>query len=388
MRGVERLWFSPDLAARAARAALTPLELLYGGAVALRGRLYDAGVLATHAAPIPALSVGNLTVGGTGKTPVSAWLAGELAERGARPAIVLRGYGSDEPLVHRILNPGMTVVASPDRVAGVERAAASGCDVAVLDDAFQHRRSARTADAVLVSTERWSETRHLLPAGPWREPLSALRRASLAIVTRKSASLDDARRVAERVKRAAGGIATAIVHLTLGELRAVPRGMLVPRSTDDATGRAASAVHFDDGRSAASPHDTSAEQATPSSLAPSALEGQRVLAISAIGDPAAFEGQLAALGASVESRSFADHHHFTPSEAARLAGAAAQLARTVGDGAPAAVCTLKDAVKLASLWPREAPPLWYVSQQPEVESGRDELDALITRTLAARHRQP
>ena len=84
MRGVERLWFTPDLAARAARAALTPLELLYGGAVALRGRLYDAGVLAIHAAPIPALSVGNLTVGGTGKTPVSAWLAGELAERGAQ----------------------------------------------------------------------------------------------------------------------------------------------------------------------------------------------------------------------------------------------------------------------------------------------------------------
>jgi tetraacyldisaccharide 4'-kinase len=381
IRGVERLWYSPDLAARAARLALTPLELLYSGAMALRGRLYDAGLLPVHETRIPALGVGNLTVGGTGKTPVSAWLASELAVRGARPAIVLRGYGSDEQLVHEILNPAIPVIASPDRVAGMERAAASGVDTVVLDDAFQHRRAARTADIVLVSAERWNENRRLLPAGPWREPLSSLRRAALAVVTRKAASLDDARRVADRVSLAAGGTATAIVHLALGELRMIPRG------TDDAPRSTMSAVHFGDRGGAALRDHSAVEAATPGSLAPSVLEGQRVLAISAIGDPAAFEGQLAAVGASVESRSFPDHHRFTLQEALRLAAAAAQLARGAS-AAPAAVCTLKDAVKLASLWPREAPPLWYVSQQPEVESGRAEVDALIARTLAARHRQP
>jgi tetraacyldisaccharide 4'-kinase len=382
MRGLERLWFSSDPTARAARAALTPLEIAYAGVVAVRGRLYDSGVLATHDTPIPALSVGNLTVGGTGKTPLSAWLAGELAARGARPAIVLRGYGEDEPLVHRILNPGMTVVASPDRVAGIQRAAECGCDIAVLDDAFQHRRSARAADVVLVSTERWSERRHLLPAGPWREPLSALERASLVIITRKSAPIERASYVAERVAGAAGGIATAIVHLALGDLRILPRG------TDDAPSSTLAAVHPGGDRAAVESRGGKGDGDPPGTLAPAALAGQRVLAISAIGEPAAFERQIAALGALVEPHAYPDHHRFTAAEAGRLASTAAELVRASGSRSPAAVCTLKDAVKLASLWPREAPPLWYVSQQPEVESGRAEVDALIAHTLAARHRQP
>lgn len=356
-RLVERLWFSPDAAARAGRAALFPLELAYGGVVALRALLYDAGVLATVVPPIPALSVGNLTVGGTGKTPIAAWLAGELGSRGAKPAVVLRGYGGDEPLVHRTLNPGMTVVVSPDRAAGVERAAEAGCDIAVLDDAFQHRRAARIADVVLVSAERWSDRQHLLPAGPWREPLSALKRARLVIVTRKSASLAQALRVAESAARASGVTRTAIIHLALGDLRMLSLGS--------------------DGR-----------VDTRKSVAPAVLAGRPVLAISAVGDPVAFERQLAARGARVVSRSFGDHYRFGAPDAARLASAASELAGAARDVSPVAVCTLKDAVKLAPLWPREAPRLWYVSQQPEVESGRTELDALIADTLAARHRQP
>ena len=392
-RGVERLWFSPALGARAARAALAPLELAYGGVVALRGRLYDAGVLPVHETRIPALGVGNLTVGGTGKTPLSAWLAGELAARGAQPAIVLRGYGDDEPLVHRILNPGITVIASADRVAGIERAAAAGCDIAVLDDAFQHRRAARTADVVLVSAERWSERRRLLPAGPWREPLSAARRAALVVVTRKSAPIEAAERIAERVESAAGGIATAIAHFALGELRALPRAVDAAPAGHVAVGGGGESHAPADpatGRAGAAPRERTLELEgdPPAPLPLSALGGRRVLVISAVGDPAAFEAQLSALGAKVESRRFADHHRFTAAEAVRLAGEAALLARGAGDAAPVALCTLKDAVKLASLWPRKAPFLWYVSQQPEVERGRAEVDALIARALAARHRKP
>lgn len=356
-RGVEWLWFSPEAGARAARLALVPFELAYGGVVALRGRLYDTGVLRTRTAPIPAVSVGNLTVGGTGKTPISAWLARELLVRGAKPAVVLRGYGGDETLVHRVLGSDTVVISSADRAAGIEQAAEHGCDVAVLDDAFQHRRAARTADVVLVSAERWSERRHLLPAGPWREPLDALRRASLVIITRKSLGADAARGVAASVARAAPAVPTAIVHLALRELSPSP-------------GAAADVA------------------AAPDPLPLNALAGRRLLAISAIGDPRAFEEQLAALGATIESRSFPDHHRFTADEVERLSRTAAELTHLGGEGFPVVVCTLKDAVKLAPRWPREAPRLWYVSQQPEVESGSAELDALITRILAARHRQP
>ncbi len=347
-RGVERLWYSPDALARATRLALFPLELAYGGVVALRGKLYDSGVLPVRHASIPAIGVGNLTVGGTGKTPVSAWLARELARRGATPAVVLRGYGDDETLVHRLLNPDSTVLASADRAAGIERAAACGCDVAVLDDAFQHRRAARTADVVLVSAERWSERRRLLPAGPWREPLSSLRRASLVLVTRKSASSDEARAVAGRVARESEDVPVATVHLRPGDLRALPGA------------------------------------AAPDALPANAVAGRAVLAISAIGDPRAFEQQLSALGARVTSARFSDHHRFTPAEIERLSRTADGMRREAGELSPLVVCTLKDAVKLAARWPPGALPLWYVSQQAEVESGGEALDALLTRTLAVR----
>jgi tetraacyldisaccharide 4'-kinase len=382
LRGVERLWFSSDPAARAARVALVPLELVYGSVVALRGALYDSGVLTAHAPRLPALSVGNLTVGGTGKTPISAWVASELASRGARPAIVLRGYGRDEPLVHRLLNPGMTVIATPDRLLGIERAAEAGCDIAVLDDAFQHRRSARAADVVLVSADRWSERRRLLPAGPWREPLEALRRASLVVVTRKAATAEEARRVADRIRRVVPAVDVAIIHLGLGRLH--PVRDFGDASTSNGTSGARPMAADDvvarlGGRTG---------DASPGPIRATALAGQRIVAISAIGDPAAFARQLESLGARVESHPFADHHDFTTADAERLAHAAESAARGARDGQPVAVCTLKDAVKLAPLWPREAPRLWYVSQQPEVESGRAAIDALLAATLAASHRQP
>jgi tetraacyldisaccharide-1-P 4'-kinase len=111
-----------------------------------------------------------------------------------------------------------------------------------------------------------------------------------------------------------------------------------------------------------------------------ALKGARVLAIVAIGDPSAFLRQMAATDATVRAAVFPDHHAYTHAEVARLAAmmAAGEIP----------VCTLKDAVKLAPHWPREAPPLWYVSQNVMVEEGRDALDALLTRVLAARSIQP
>ena len=329
------LWASDGIGARVARAALTPAELLFGAITAVRGSLYSSGVLGTHATAVPALSIGNLTVGGTGKTPLAAFFAGRLRRAGARPAIVLRGYGEDEPLVHHTLNPDVPVIISANRVAGAEKAKRAGCDVVVLDDAFQHRSAGRVADVVLLSADSWREHRRLLPSGPWRERLTAARRASLAIVTRKAVSLDRADVVVQAVREAAG-VACAVVHLDAAELRAT-----------------------DGSRSATI----------------DALREESVLAISAIGDPASFGAQLTARGAVVTSAAFRDHHRFTAGDVKTLALRA--------QGHDRVVCTLKDAVKLGPLWPGPS-PLWYVSQRVVVERGGDAVDAVLETTLLAR----
>src|ERR1041384_7673552 len=107
---VRRVWFGPGLLAGVTRAALMPFERIFGGIVGARDIMYDAGWLASRDTMIPAISIGNLTVGGTGKTPIAAWIAAGLLARGARPAVVLRGYGDDEPRVHETLNPSIPVV--------------------------------------------------------------------------------------------------------------------------------------------------------------------------------------------------------------------------------------------------------------------------------------
>ncbi|HEX2781559.1 MAG TPA: tetraacyldisaccharide 4'-kinase [Gemmatimonadaceae bacterium] len=335
---MERIWRGDDMVARVARLALAPAEGLYRGVVAARGALYDLGLLPARRTALPSISVGNLSVGGTGKTPVSAHIAARLRDLGGKPAIVLRGYGGDEPLVHATLNPSVPVVVSPDRVAGVARARVLGADVAVLDDAFQHRRAQRSADIVLVSTESWTDQRRLLPAGPWREPLRALRRATLAIVTRKAASSGAAAAVSDALRRAVPSLQVAIVALLPDELRDA-RG----------TGSAPLAV----------------------------LAGKNVHAIAAIADPRSFVAQLEQAGAArVTPSVFPDHYEFTDGDARRLALEAPD--------ADIVVCTLKDAVKLAPHWPAEASRLWYVSQHVVVEQGSDLLDTVLDALLAAR----
>lgn len=330
---IERLWAGETLGHRIARAALAPLEGLYRSAVAVRGSLFTRGVLPVTRPPIDVISVGNLTVGGTGKTPVSAWLATRLVNLGRRPAIVLRGYGDDEPIVHSRLNPGVDVIVEGNRAKGIARAAAGGADVAVLDDAFQHRAVDRDLDIVLVSADDWTARQHMLPAGPYRESPKAIRRASLVIVTAKAAS-------AERAEQARRWVLSTSPHTPLVSLRLVQSGLVrvVPPGEE---------------------------------LPVASLSGRRVLAISAIGNPGAFFRQLEASGASVVPLRFPDHHAFTGRDVRR----AAALAR----GIDTVVCTLKDAVKLAPIWPAGEVPLWYVSLSVEVDSGEAVLDAMLRR---------
>ncbi len=196
---VRRWWQGEYRFAGVVAAPITlPLSLLYGAGVRVRNLLFDLDVRRAAQAPLPVVSVGNLTVGGTGKTPVSRWVVEELEAMGRRPAVVLRGYGRDEVELHRRWGPGRPVVRDPDRVAGARKAAEEGADVLVLDDGFQHRRLARDLDIVLVAVEDPFPAR-LLPRGPWRERPGALRRAGLVFVTFRSA--DDAGRAGELARR-------------------------------------------------------------------------------------------------------------------------------------------------------------------------------------------
>ncbi|MFI5231528.1 MAG: tetraacyldisaccharide 4'-kinase [Gemmatimonadales bacterium] len=325
----QRVWESSSLTARIAREALRPAAWAYGGVVAARNAAYDHGWFRSAELALPSISVGNLTVGGTGKTPVAAHLAARLAERGLKPAIVMRGYGSDESLVHARLNPGIPVIIAADRVRGAMEARGAGRDVAVLDDAFQHRRARRNADVVLLSADLAGPVRSL-PAGPWREPLASLARASLIVVTRKSASPVRARELLLHARRFAPAAGGAVIHLAADRL--------VNWATGEATALAS-------------------------------VGGRRVLAAAGIGDPRAFASQLADAGAQVELVAERDHHAYTAADAAALAGRGEKIGMLV--------CTLKDAVKLGPVWPRAAPPLWYLSQRVVVEFGASDLDAIL-----------
>jgi tetraacyldisaccharide 4'-kinase len=335
LRLIERIWRGDDTLSRVARFALLPVEGAYRAATAARGWMYARSLLRVHRSAIPVVSVGNLSVGGTGKTPFTAWVASELAARGARPAVVLRGYGGDEPLVHARLNPEIPVIIESRRAAGIARAAQIGATVAVLDDAFQHRGAEREIDIVLVAAEQWGRRLRILPAGPWREPLSALNRASLVVITRKTANASRITDLRDAVTRAAPAVPQAVVRFTLSELRSSAMG----------------------------------EKKT---LPLSALANRPVVAVAGVADPAAFFEQLTQAGAMVTPFGFPDHYRYSALDVEHILA-------TVGVSDAMVVCTLKDAVKLAPGWPATARPLWYVSQTLQVESGGEAIDQIISR---------
>jgi len=193
---VPGLWLRDGAAAR----ALAPLAGCYGAAAALRRRAYERGWLARPDLPLPVIVVGNLFVGGTGKTPFVAWLVERLQARGWSPGVVARGYGGragagptpvrpssdpgqvgDEPL----LLAGRTrvpVYVGSDRAGAVAAAYGAGCDVVVSDDGLQHYRMRRSTEIVILDAERRLGNRRLLPAGPLREAPSRLREVALVAV--------------------------------------------------------------------------------------------------------------------------------------------------------------------------------------------------------------
>jgi tetraacyldisaccharide 4'-kinase len=177
----------------------------------------------------------------------------------------------------------------------------------------------------------------VLPSGPLREPLSALRRANVLIVTRKSASLAKADEIAARLSVRFPHLGIVVCHLALDALVDARTGERRPLTW---------------------------------------LADKRVVGAAAVGEPDAFFAQLRALGARVEERPFRDHHAFDAQDASALA--------TAADRREGLICTLKDVVKLAPLWTPAAAPLWYVSQIAVFERGRTVLDHGLEAVLAAR----
>lgn len=183
-----------------------PLSLIYLAGLRLKDRAREKGFTPTRSLSVPVISIGNLTVGGTGKTPCTIALAGEALARGYRPAVLTRGYrgrapgttvvsdgetvrltadqAGDEAVLMAERLPGVPVIKCPDRYDGGQRAVDRlGADLLILDDGFQHRRLARTVDIVLVSGAGRPADGMLLPAGRLREPFSALRRADEIVLS-------------------------------------------------------------------------------------------------------------------------------------------------------------------------------------------------------------
>lgn len=294
---LQRLWAGERGAGPAALGAIaSPVAAAFGSVVRVRNRLYDTGILPAALSPIPVISVGNLAVGGTGKTPVTAWLIRELLSRSWAPAVVTRGYGEDEVLLHRRWNPDVPVIVSRRRLDGVREARAMGRNIAVVDDGFQHRRLGRDVDVVLLSPDHGLPAK-LLPRGPFREPLRSLRRAHLVLVTAKGRhEFDRAQALVAELRRPPGSLSIEVFAFRVG-----PWEML-------------------DGQ-------------------PRPPPGGAPLVLCSIGEPKGFQRSVEATsGETTELLALRDHHVYTESDVSRISRRA---------GSRWIATTEKDAVKLA-----------------------------------------
>ena len=321
------------------RTTLRPASALYGIVSRSRNLLYDRGLVSVRRLSVPVVSIGNITLGGTGKTPLTIHIAQRLLARGVKPMILSRGYGSggngtrvvseghgpllgvdaagDEPVLMAARVPGACVVVDPDRVrggrTGVRRLHP---DLILLDDGFQHRRLARQLDIVMLDAVDPFGRYALLPAGRLREPFSGLARAGVFVITH-APSGENLSTLLSVLRR---------YNATAPIVRAEHRPeCLVPAAT------------------VAPP--TGAERTAPSETVPlQALRGAAVLAFSGVGNPEGFRHTLEETGARiVEHAVFRDHHRYTASE---IEGIVAQGASLSVDRI---VTTEKDAVRIASL---------------------------------------
>jgi tetraacyldisaccharide 4'-kinase len=363
MSWLEDIWWREDADAPhpALRASLSAAERIFQAGSAARGALYRAGLVRRLRAGAPVVSIGNLAVGGAGKTPATITVAERLLARGRRVAVLSRGYGArrsddrlvsdgrrvllsaaeagDEPLLIARRLRGAMVLCGARRIELARRAVDElGADALVLDDGFQHLALLRDVDVVVLDAANSSGNGHLLPRGPNREPWSALGRAHLAWLSRTDqappAVLDALR---ARVREATG-------------VPPIESRYAVDDVLDGTLAR---------------------------SLGPNALAGRRVLLLCALARPEGFRRTLAELGAELGGeRVFRDHHSFAEKEveeAFQAAGAA---------GCEAIATTEKDAVRIPASMADD--PRWRVVRiSSRIVAGGEILEEHLDRALAS-----
>lgn len=272
---LQRVWYGSP--AHWFSLLLLPCSWLFRIVVALRRWGYRAGVLRRWRVARPVVVVGNITVGGTGKTPFTIWLAEQLAARGVRVGIVLRGYGGQgTQWPHEVradtsweevgdeakllaARTGAIVVAGPDRVADARRAIDLGAQVVLSDDGLQHYRLGRDCEIAVIDAQRGFGNGRCLPAGPLREPPHRLREASMIVLTRRQGS---------RAASLAGLGDPVSVEMRLGDAISLTSGERRPLSS---------------------------------------FAGAPVHAVAGIGNPQAFFDALTAAGLSVRAHALPDH---------------------------------------------------------------------------------
>lgn len=332
--------------ATAARGLLRVLEWPTGWVVAARNRRFDRRAAQIHQVDVPVICVGNLTLGGTGKTPMVEWIARWIQQRDVSLAIVSRGYGqgaegrNDEALELAEALPDVPHVQDADRVAAARRAVEEmAAELILLDDGFQHRRLARELDIVLLdATDPWG-CEHLFPRGMLREPIASLARAHVVVLSRADMIEPTERRaIADRVEQfAPEALWCEVEH------------------------RADALV------------SSSGERQLLGSLS-----GKRVAAVCAIGNPAGFRHTLESQGCQLVAwREFADHHRYTPEDL-----------RSLGDWAGAAreelvICTRKDLVKLRVETLADV-PLLALDVQLSFLTGQEPFEAVLEATIDGR----
>jgi tetraacyldisaccharide 4'-kinase len=307
-----RLWLNrsnPRLVDRAAWWLLRVGCIPYCLVMWIRNRLYDWRIKRVHVSQLPVISVGNLSVGGTGKSPTVAWIARWFRQRDLRVAILSRGYGqlddgrNDEALELELKLPDVPHLQNKDRVAAAQLATEElEMQLLVLDDGFQHRRLARSLDIVLIDATDSAASQWPLPAGLRREPLSSLERADLVIVTR--ADMVEASRLDLLCKK---------IQSQSSQLQVVT-----------ASHRPKSLLQF------------------PSrQLGLNRLAGTKVLAFCGIGNPEAFFESLRKLGAELlDTRAWPDHHAYSLDDIQWITN------WHQSDKEAVLICTVKDWVKI------------------------------------------
>ena len=354
----ERLWWEPRASwgDRLLLAPLGPAEGLFRMAAAARGALYDAGVFPSVRAGVPVISVGNLAVGGAGKTPVVLALAERLLASGWRAAVLSRGYGAsrsddrvvsdgervlldadqagDEPVLLARRLPGLRVLCGTDRGSLAGKAVALGADVLLLDDGFQHRRLRRDLDVVVLDAANPWGNGHCLPRGPNREPPSALRRAGLVWLGHADRASPDALEELRELARRATGRSPV-------ESRHAPRDLA-------------------DGR---------LDRRFPLQ----ALAGRSVGLLTGVARPGSVKRTVEGLGADVVAAfAFPDHHPFTEREVTEAVSATSRA------GGSLLVTTEKDAVRLPAAVAGDE-RIRVLRIDAEILSGGQELKAALDR---------